>query len=645
MIEKMKFVSLTGPTDDIDRVVNQYLSKYEIHLENALLEWNSSKDLKPYVEANPYKEMVSDASELVSYLPDKKASSYIDMNVDTANMNIQSISRKIHKRQNEINELESRHAAIQSKYDNISPFIDLKYDISSILNFKNIKYKFGRIPKEYWSRFEEFSNSNLSILYVKCRDDGKYVWCLYFVPAIEHDKVDAICTSLHFEETFIPEDSKGTPQKVCAALLEELDVLNSKINELKEELTSNIIKDKDVILSSYERIQMAYENFDVRKMAAKTNADGTTFYIICGWMSSKDADSLSAETDNDTNVICIFEEPSEHHAKKPPTKLKNPGIFRPFEMYIKMYGLPSYNEFDPTIFVAITYSFIFGIMFGDVGQGLCLVIGGFLLYKLKKMDLAAIISCAGIFSTFFGFMFGSIFGFEDIIEPVWLRPTEKLTKLPLVGSLNTIFIVAIVFGMFLILLAMIFNIINRIRIKDIGNTLFDTNGISGFVFYAAVISTIMLYMTGHTLPATAILVIMFIIPLILIGLKEPLTHLINKNDKLITGSVGMYITQTFFELFEVLLSYFSNTLSFIRVGAFAVSHAAMMEVVLMLAGAESGSPNMAVIVIGNLLVMGLEGLIVGIQVLRLEFYEMFSRFYSGTGREFKPFRHTNIQTK
>lgn len=637
----MKFISLTGPTDDIDRVINKYLSKYEIHLENALLEWSSSNDLKPYVEANPYKDMFASASELVSYLPDKDISSKIKMNVDTANKHITGIAKDIHARQNEINSLEEKRALIQSKYDKISPFIDLKYDISSIFNFKNIKYRFGRVPKENWSRFEDFCKTNLSIFYVKCRDDGSYVWCLYFVPSIERDKLDAICTSLHFEETFIPEDSKGTPQKVCAVLLEALDKVNDKINSLTEELSSYLNKDKDIILCAYDRIKIASENFDVRKMAAKTNEDGTTFYIICGWMSSKDADSLSNDMNNDANVICIFEEPAEHISKKPPTKLKNPRIFRPFEMFIKMYGLPAYNEFDPTIFVALTYSFLFGIMFGDVGQGLCLVIGGFLLYKFKKMDLAAIISCAGIFSTIFGFMFGSVFGFENIIEPIWLRPTEKITQLPLVGSLNTIFIVAIVFGMFLILLSMVFHIINKITSKDIGETLFDTNGVAGFVFYASIITTIILYMTGHTLPATVVLVVMFINPLILIGLKEPISNMLEKKEEKITGSVGMFIVQTFFELFEVLLSYFSNTLSFVRVGAFAVSHAAMMEVVLMLSGAETGSTNMIVIIIGNLIVMGMEGLIVGIQVLRLEFYEMFSRFYSGTGREFKPFRHTN----
>ncbi len=128
-----------------------------------------------------------------------------------------------------------------------------------------------------------------------------------------------------------------------------------------------------------------------------------------------------------------------------------------------------------------------------------------------------------------------------------------------------------------------------------------------------------------------------IIPLLLMFFKEPLSAMVEKKAQKMEGGVGMFITQGVFELFEVLLSYFSNTLSFVRVGAFAVSHAAMMQVVLMLAGAEAGSPNWAVVIGGNLFVCGMEGLIVGIQVLRLEYYELFSRFYRGSGRAFEPY--------
>jgi len=149
--------------------------------------------------------------------------------------------------------------------------------------------------------------------------------------------------------------------------------------------------------------------------------------------------------------------------------------------------------------------------------------------------------------------------------------------------------------------------------------------------------TVVLFMTGNPLPGGIVMAIMFGIPLLLIFFREPLTRMLQKRaDKMETGK-AMFVVQGFFELFETLLSYFSNTISFIRIGAFAVSHAAIMEVVLQLAGAESGSPNWAGVIFGNLFVCGFEGLIVGIQVLRLEYYELFSRFYKGSGHAFDPY--------
>lgn len=179
---------------------------------------------------------------------------------------------------------------------------------------------------------------------------------------------------------------------------------------------------------------------------------------------------------------------------------------------------------------------------------------------------------------------------------------------------------------------------NSLKAKDTEKVWFDTNSVAGLVFYGSAVIVIALFMTGHKLPGGIVLCIMFILPLLVMFLKEPLTNLVEKKPAAFEGGVGMFIVQGFFEMFEVLLSYFSNTLSFVRIGAYAVSHAAMMQVVLMLAGAENGSPNWVVIVLGNIFVCGLEGLIVGIQVLRLEYYEMFSRFYKGSGRKFEPFR-------
>ncbi len=121
---------------------------------------------------------------------------------------------------------------------------------------------------------------------------------------------------------------------------------------------------------------------------------------------------------------------------------------------------------------------------------------------------------------------------------------------------------------------------------------FDTNGAAGLVFYASLVLTIVLYMTGNPIPASAILLFMFGLPLLLIFFKEPLTALLERKAAVLSEGRGMFVIQGFFELFEVLLSYFSNTLSFVRVGAFAISHAAMMGVVLMLSGAEAGNTQL-----------------------------------------------------
>lgn len=390
---------------------------------------------------------------------------------------------------------------------------------------------------------------------------------------------------------------------------------------------------------------MLSQQFDIRKLAACTRGEADVFYILCGWMSEADAKAFARDVAGDEKLFCIIEDQDHDLIQQPPTKLSNPKFFKPFEMYVKMYGLPSYNEMDPTWFVAITYAFIFGAMFGDVGQGLCLLIGGFLLYHFKKMDLAGIIGTAGIFSTFFGFMFGSLFGFEDLIPALWLRPMNHMITVPFVGKLNTVFIISIAFGMFIILACMVFHIMNGCRDRDAENIWFDANALAGLVFYGAAAVVIVLFMGGHALPGGVVLLIMFLLPLLVIFLKEPLTGLVEKKGDVFPKEKGMFFVQGFFELFEVLLSYFSNTLSFVRIGAFAVSHAAMMEVVLMLAGAEQGSPNPVVMVLGNLFVIGLEGLVVGIQVLRLEYYEIFSRFYKGTGRAFTPFAYKTVKTK
>lgn len=639
MIEKMKFLSLTAPKTEFDRVVDSYLSKYEIHLENALSELRSVKDLRPFVETNPYREEWKLANDLVQNLPAQNTP-VRELSLEEAVDAVRSIRQTLAQLNDREAELEKQLETYTASYEQVAPFTQLNYDISSILHFRCIKFRFGRISLEYFEKFQSFVYDAVDTILFKCREDEEYVWLVYFTPAPCADKVDAIYASMHFERLFLPDDYEGTPKEAAQLLEEKIAGVKADLESLRKERQSILESRSEELTGAAERLNRYTRNFDVRKLAACTNHDDNTFFILCGWMTARDAAAFQKESESDKDLFLILEPDHNDILSKPPTKMRNPGIFRPFEMFIQMYGLPDYNEIDPTILVAITYSVFFGFMFGDMGQGLCLLIGGFLLYRAKKMNLAAIISCCGFFSTIFGFLFGSIFGFEDIINAAWLRPGEAMTTLPFIGRLNTVFVIAVALGMGIIILTMILNIINSVRAHDPEKTWFDTNGAAGLVFYAAMASVIVLFMTGHPLPAGIVLAVMFGIPLLLMFFKEPLTALVEKKAAAIEGGKGMFVVQGFFELFEVLLSYFSNTISFVRVGAFAVSHAAMMEVVLMLAGYESGSAssvNWLVVVLGNVFVCGMEGLIVGIQVLRLEYYELFSRFYRGTGRAFKPY--------
>ena len=646
MIVKMKFINISGPRDDIDRVTDLYLSRYEIQLESALSELKTVENLRPFVEINPYRDVLNKATQFVGYLSNIEDIVPDDsLGLDDMFELVRNASADYEDLQQKKEKLKKKIDSLRTKQQTIAPFRPLECDLHRILEYRFITYRFGRIAVEFYHKMLKYLMDDLGAIFVEGERDESYVYGAYFVSPGEAQKVDAVFRSLHFERIELKDEFEGTPAFAYQSIEQDIARINLEIQELDKEAGEMLADRAAQLVAARNRLEELAQNFDIRKMAARMKDEKDDYYILCGWMAEDDVNKFVEEVKDDDKVFVVVEDDHDAYFGEPPTKLENPKVFKPFEMFIQMYGLPAHNEMDPTVFVGLTYSFIFGVMFGDVGQGLLLLIGGALIYHFKKAPLAGIIATAGIFSTIFGFMFGSIFGFEDVIQPLWIRPIDHMTTLPFLGKLNTVFIVAVAFGMFLILVAMIMHIINAARNKDIESTWFDANGVAGLVFYLAVVVTIILFMTGNPLPGGIVMAVMFGVPLLLIFLKEPLTRMIEKRaDKMGTGP-GMYAVQGLFEMFETLLSYFSNTISFIRIGAFAVSHAAIMEVVLQLAGAESGHPNWLGVIFGNLFVCGFEGLIVGIQVLRLEYYEMFSRFYTGSGRAFDPYTKKKTNKK
>jgi V/A-type H+-transporting ATPase subunit I len=189
----------------------------------------------------------------------------------------------------------------------------------------------------------------------------------------------------------------------------------------------------------------------------------------------------------------------------------------------------------------------------------------------------------------------------------------------------------IAMGVLIIIFGMVLNVINSVRSKNKGEALFGHNGVAGLVFYISVLLLAGNIFLKWGVP-NFVFIALIVIAILAMYLCEPLSKLISGKKNWMPKN-GMFFVENFFEMFEVILSFFTNTISFLRIGAFAIVHVGMMMVVAILSQG-GGIGGVIVQILGNVLVMVLEGLIVGIQVLRLEYYEMFSRYFSGRGKEF-----------
>ena len=220
-------------------------------------------------------------------------------------------------------------------------------------------------------------------------------------------------------------------------------------------------------------------------------------------------------------------------------------------------------RFDPTAFVAITYVLLFGIMFGDLGQGICLAIVGALMWKLKKMPLGKILVPCGISSAVFGTVFGSCFGYEhwlDLFYKHIFGLSEKPVEVMQPQTTNYIIFSAVGIGISLILIAMLINIVSSLRRKHYEDALFGPNGVAGLIFYASLICGFGLQIiTGKkivTLPYTLCLIVL---PLLVIFFREVLGGLVEHRPDAIPKKWGEFIVQNFFELFELMLRYVQET--------------------------------------------------------------------------------------
>ena len=338
MIVKMKFLSITGPRADIDRMTNRYLSKYEMQLENALTELKTVDNLMPFLEMNPYRDPLAKVTQFLGYMKDMPAEPSFDQSEDEILEMIRSINHDYMDLQQQKEELKKKRENIQTRMKVLEPFTSLDFDLHEIMQYKYIRTRFGKINVDYYHRLEKALLEDIDALFLEGSRDASYVYGVYFVSDADAGKVDSIMRSLHFEKVDLLEDFGGTPLEAYRSLDKEVQNLTDEIQAVKDKRQEMFRKNASRLLGARIQLERFSDNFDIRKFAARTETDEQEeYYILCGWMSEEDANAFIKESQGDDKVYIVVEEDREQYFGETPTKLENPKHFKPFEMFIKMY--------------------------------------------------------------------------------------------------------------------------------------------------------------------------------------------------------------------------------------------------------------------------------------------------------------------
>lgn len=639
-VSSVKVASIIGVLPALDEVIKVCGKSGIFHPDDALSFYSKNNNFVPLSEGNPYSEPLRKLKDMVKRAGMKlQLVDIADFEVSLKEINdyVNYINYKmgllLEKKQDILNRI-TKH---QKAQENIGHFIGLDLNLAEIFACKYIKVRFGKLPKESFEKLNA-SGEDPYMLFFPCTVDEKACWGVYFAPLENIAEVDRKFAGLYFERLWLNQIN-GTPETELEIIKGLIADTNAELESINRKIESFWKTQKDQCLRFYTKLEEMNTYFTIKNYVSKYNES----FILVGWIPQEEEDNFAHQLSDVYGIEFSIERADNEEKHSPPVKLKNNRFSRPFESFVEMYGLPSYNEIDPTVIVSVLYTLLFGIMFGDFGQGIVLSVAGAIMWRLKKMMLGRILIRCGFAASVFGLIYGAVFGLEHVLDPMYkalFNLDEKPVDVLEPKTVMTIIVLAVILGTGIIILSMILNIYSSLRRRNYENALFGQNGVAGLIFYGSLVTAGGTMALGVNVVSLPYVLGLMVLPVVLIFFKEPLGKLLSRAPDWKPKKWGEYMVQNGFELFEIMLSYITNTMSFLRVGAYVLVHAGMMMVVFTIAqimpGGVVGYTLMAVF--GNVFVIALEGLLVGIQVLRLNFYELFSRFFEGQGRPFAPIR-------
>ncbi|MGQ9608405.1 MAG: V-type ATP synthase subunit I [bacterium] len=514
-------------------------------------------------------------------------------------------------------------------------------NLDDLRNMRFLYFAYGEIPEENYQRLVG-SLAHLPCVLMRGSVYSGRLQIMTFSVISDKESLMNALEAAYFTKIELPERYHGSIADILDeielkiwAKREEMAELYGQIRILRRKWRNRILE----LMSTVSANQIVIDSME---KFGKTDKS----YLLSGWVPYKDVKKLQKEFEKipTQGLLMDASEPitaqeAENHKPLVPTKLQHPSFLRPFSGLVTNFGIPKYSDIDPTVFASLSFLAMFGVMFADVGHGSVLIILGILgaLYPLPQLrsikNMSIFIAACGFASVITGLLFGNLFGKEDIIKPLWFSLEHMDPE-----HVNHMLKLGVYFGIFMLSLGVMLNIAQSFRRKNFKEAFCGQWGIFSLASYW---TAVFLLITGRKFSWQKILlIIMLMLPIVL---KEPVSKLFNrKQHHGDEEKESESLIESGFQVYEVVMAYLANTLSYIRIAAFDLSHAGLMMATYSLTKELGGSDNLFISlpsdIMANAFVILLEGLISAIQCMRLEYYEFFSKFFAGEGVEYKPLK-------
>ena len=652
--QEMRLIELMTLKQDVSNVVEYLGKKGVFQFQSKKHDSSSEKSEKPINPDGEFYESLQKARLFLNVEDrpegDLDCPCATDDDRDSAARIISSVN-ELAKKVNEQSEITKR--AIES-YKEALAFSNLQVPYAELEHFSFLSLKIGRIPAGSVDDLRASVKNHAQIIPLG-EDESR-------IMAVSSKKgrfaLDTELKAHGFVAMEIPKDFKGIPEDLLSSLKMQKEEAEKKLSYLETEKNNFAQTHKDELLRLLQAFCMSMQITQIQEKLESTSL----VYRITGWIPAVECRNFMKELDQLTQGRIAIREylPSEvpsvlNGEEKVPVKLKHGSFIRSFERLIFSYGSPVYGTIDPTPFVAVFFTILFGFMFGDLGQGLVFLLIGILMskniIKVKGWNkFSPIFMAIGITSSIMGLLTGEFFSNETLLAPF----AEVVTGLfgsprhPIVHMMPssdphsivvmfTVFGIAVGIGFVINTIGLILNIANKFMQKKWGSAIFGKTGLAGALFFWYVVFFgISVAAFGHS-PEVYDWVIIGT-TLFFAAFGEPFERLVDGERPVVENGFGALVIGGVVELIEVISSYMSNTVSFLRVGAFALSHAVLGYIINTMTALVGGVGGIFILIAGNLIVIVLEGMIVAIQVVRLQYYEFFSKFFNETGAEFQPLK-------